>query len=523
MRTAQEKFSAAFGILIFVASLSYGILFNSSRTTEFLTWDETDYAKAAGEGVVVNALEQQTLSLAEFFELGLAKIKKQQPDISGFPSEFIDPFHLRHYHLPLPVYYWSLFLNDDIETQDYLLRLSNILLQVLCAGVILFFMIKIFSSGFNSVSFPFACVAVSFFITSDIFLDAFFAINFHSFFLIAALLFVFCLIKYMFVPLQSNAILFGMSSAVVLCTLETSPFIFCGAVLAVLLLKQQKNFKTHWKTAAAAFIIASILLMPGVIFTLGPVKSWAMYVYRVFAMNNESYDDISVAATLLTLLKNNWLLSLVIFAGYGIHFFVRRSAPDVSKVLRFPAVIGLVYGILILPFTINTTYLFPAAGLIFLGSMPGLFKLAQSSSTFIYFFSVLAVVSICVLFYRTDFRETKDIAVKRQVNFRSDMNEMKKILSRGQPVLADGGRIFTYYLPGDAELIYELFRIHNRNAQFAIRKNYSYVVQENELKNNFYSGILIGKGRNYTAEQFEQLKRWGYKFKELNNYFLFYL
>lgn len=523
MRRAQVKLGNASGLILFAAAVFYGILFNASRTTDYLTWDETDYAKAAQSGIAVNALEQQTLSLLEFSELGLAKIWKQQPDVSNFPSEFKDPFLLRHFHPPLPVYYWSLFLSGDITTQDYLLRLSNIILQAICALIILFFTIAVFPSGFRQRTIFFSCIAVSFFITSDIFLYTFSEMNFHSFFLIASVLFVFTLIKYLVNPIRRNAIFFGLSFAVVFCTLETSPFVFSGAILSVLILKQWINFKTHWKTATLTFIIASMVLLPGIVFTLGPVKSWAMYVYRVFAAGNESYDAVSVFTNLLSLLKNNWLLVLVMLAGYVKIIFALRSEKNISRVILLPAITGLLYGVLILPFTLNTTYIFPAIGLIFLGSLPGLFKIAESSPKFIYFFSVLAVVSICVLFFKTDFKEMKDIAVKKQMNFSSDLNEVKNLLSRGQPVLADGGRILTYYLPGDAELIYELFRIHNHNAQFAIRKNYSYVVQENDLKNNFYSGILIGKGRNYTAEQLEQLKQWGYKFKELNNYFLFYL
>ena len=107
-------------------------------------------------------------------------------------------------------------------------------------------------------------------------------------------------------------------------------------------------------------------------------------------------------------------------------------------------------------------------------------------------------------------------------NFKSDLSEVKNILSDKTPILIDGGRIFRYYLPAESENIIELFRINTKTSEFAIRKNYEYIRQDSLIEKRYYRGILIGKNRNYSAVQFERLEQWGYTLKELNNYHLFY-
>jgi hypothetical protein len=522
MKSIPTKLNAAFGIFLFAAAVCYGVIYNSCHTPRTLTWDETDYAKAAQAGIAANAHEQNTVSIAEFIRLGYSKLKKQKQNSHTYPSEFIDPFHLRHFHPPLPVYFWTLFLNHDIKRQDKLLRLSNQILQVLSAILIFLFLINYLSAAGIQNSVLIAAASASFFVTSDIFLHAFYEINFHSFFLVAAVIFVYFLQRYLIFSSPVNSMLLGISSAVIVCTLETSPFIFAGAALAVFLFRQKKNLMAQWKILLVSFIGACFVLWPGMIFTLGPVKSWAMYVYRVFAMSNESYESISLFSTLFVLLKSNYLLALFLAAGYLNLFFMHRAGSSFNKLRLIPAVVGLLYGILMLPFTLNHTYLYTAAGLLFLGSLPGLINLLKVPSLrngFVFF----SLILLAVVFLRTDFLQIRHEADSREQNFNSDLSEVKSIVSRQKMILADGGRIFSYYLPEHKEYIAELFRFSDRKSQFAIRKNYSYVMQDNELKNNFYSAVFVGKTRNYSQEQFEQLKKWGYKLKELNNYYLFYL
>jgi hypothetical protein len=522
MKHSLNKLSTAGGIMLFVAAVCYGVIFNSCRTPGFLTWDETDYTKAAQAGIAVNMLEQHTLSFADFLELGYLKLKKQTQDLAEYPSEFVDPFHLRHFHPPLPVYFWWFFLSDDISSQDEQLRFSNLLLQITSALMIFLFVIQAFSSSANNHKILIAGASTALFITSDIFLHAFTEMNFHSFFMVAALFFVYFLKHYLLNTSRANALLLGISSAIILCTLETSPFVFAGAILSIFLFRHKRNFLNQWKVLVLSFIAACLVLWPGIIFTLGPVKSWAMYVYRVYAMSNESYENISLVSTLLFLLKNNLLLTLFLIVGCIKIFLMIRSGEEFNKFVLIPAVVGLLYGLLILPFTLNRTYVFTAAGLMFIGSVPGVLNLFRTP-VLRYGLGLFIFFQVMALFLKTDFVQLRQYAFSREQKFRSDLNEVKKIVSQQKLILADGGRIFSYYLPGHNGQIAELFRVSDNKTQFAVRKNYAYKLQDTELRNNLYSAVLIGKTRNYRQEQFEQLKQWGYKFRELNYYYLFYL
>ena len=517
----RKSSTGIFAAIVFAAAILFNILFYAASLRNPMTWDEVDYASAAQSGITANAFERNSLSFIQLAELGLAKINKREPDAAAFPPERSDPFQLRHFHPPLPVYYWNLFLNDNLELRNRSLRISSIFLSVLCACVILFFILKTFR-GNGRLTFLAGCTAVPFFTGSTLFLNSFLELNFHFVFLIAVLLFVLSLRNYLSESSRANAIWLGLASTVVVCTLETSAFIFAGAFLSVIILKQQRKFNAHLKIIFLVFIISSLIIWPGIITTLGPVKSWAMYVYRIFAVHNASYEDISVPSKLIKLVSANLIFFLVIIFGYVKLFLVLRADKNTDRLILLPGMIGLFYALAMLPFALNNTYVFPAAGLLFIGSVPGIIKWMDSSVKIKILFSCLCLALIASLYFKTDFAAIKNKSESLRQKFAGDLIEIKDLLKFKQPLLIDGARIFNYYLPGNEENISELFRINTHTAEFAVRENYRYIRQDSAIENKYYKGIIVGKTRNYSPEQYEKLKQWGYQFKELNNYYLFF-
>jgi hypothetical protein len=133
----------------------------------------------------------------------------------------------------------------------------------------------------------------------------------------------------------------------------------------------------------------------------------------------------------------------------------------------------------------------------------------------------LCCIAVVSRLLTANFVDLKNKSKERREKFRSDMSEMKNLLQLKQPLLVDGGHIVNYYFPGKSEWINSLHRINVHAAEFAIRKNYQYVIQDSLLEQGYYKGLLISKHRNYRPNQFEKLVQQGYKLKELNNYYLF--
>jgi len=513
--------SGGFAFVLFLSSIIFNIQYQSCNLGRPLKWDETDYASAAQSGVITNAFEKHSMSFIQLAELGMARLKNLEIDLKTFPIESQDPFQLRHFHPPLPVYCWHFFLNSDLDVQQAYLRLSNILLSVIISLALLFFIIKTTVSSNKKILFFTGFLLIPLFITSGLFLKSFFELNFHIYFFLVTIWFIHCLMSYISITSRRNAVMLGLSAALIVCTLETSLFIFAGTLLSVFLLKKQSVFKSNKKIIFAVLIVSSIIIWPGILNTLGPVKSWAMYVYRVFAVHNASYEDVSVLSNLLDILRGDYLFFLLMITGYVQIFISFFSERPMDRLVLIPGIIGLFYAIVMLPFTLNHTYIFPSVGLLFIGSVPGIVKLVESSEKVKHMFLALCIIYITSLYMITDFGLMRSNAQKQADYFNSDLLEVKKLLSAKQPLLIDGGRIFRYNLPEEEENIIELFRINTKTSEFAIRKNYNYVLQDSMIENRFYKAIVIEQRRNYTTEQFEKLKHWGYTMKELNNYYLF--
>ena len=510
-----------FSLFFLMLAIAYNVLTQYNLLDRPLNWDEVDYIQAARKGVVKNAFENGSLSFFQLAELGKAKLQMSTFSTKNFPQEFEDVFTLRHFHHPLPVYFWNSFVNDDISRQDVLARISNIVLSLLCALIFFVAAFGLFSQKENVQSHIaiISCLAV--FVSCNLFIGSFYELNFHTFFLLVTLYFVLCLISYLQQPSKRKGVWLAFAATAVFCTLETSVFVFAGAIVGIYFLKQSTSLKLNLRRNLFLFILFSVILWPGVLRTLGPLKSWAMYAYRIFAMKNVAYEQVSVLTTLKNILSENILVSVIIICGYARMFYNYRKDKSFDKLNFIPGIIGLVYFLLILPFTISNTYILPAVALLLLGCIPGIISLMKFSYAR-YIFPSVCFASVLTLFLTADFIKLKNNSLEHGKKFQDDLTELKTLFQYDGKVLADGGRIFKYYLPQHADQFTELFRFNMDSARFAVRENYQYVQVDSLLEKKYYRGIIIGKQRNYTRQQFDKLQHWGYNLKELNNYYLFY-
>jgi hypothetical protein len=363
----KNKLFISLAFLCFAVSVLYAIRWHHLPAKKYLTWDEVDYATAAQQGLLNNALAKGSVSFFQFLEIARGK---QSGFVSGakYPSERNDPFILRHFHPVLPVYYWSFFSSIDVAKQDFLLRLSSVFVQLFCIGLMLIYSRRLWKGNKDALAITLLIVSV--FVSSQIFTQPFLTLNFHIYFLPASILFVFFLIRYLEDTSKRNVIQLAFVSAILIYTLETFIFIFVGAMVSIVLLKK-KISKENLLLFVVALAAIMILLFPGVLRTLEPVKSWAMYAYRLISMKNEEYKSVSVAANAFNLVKENYWLLLLIAAGYIKILTNRKMLPE----NLIPLVTGLIYLILILPFSIAPSYLLPAMGLLFIGCMGGVVEI----------------------------------------------------------------------------------------------------------------------------------------------------
>jgi hypothetical protein len=103
--------------------------------------------------------------------------------------------------------------------------------------------------------------------------------------------------------------------------------------------------------------------------------------------------------------------------------------------------------------------------------------------------------------------------------------EAKNIVDNGQHLLVDGGHIFRYYFDIDKEdnRVVDLFEFNHEAVQFVTRKEYHYIPMDDLLSQKYFTGVMIDKKRKQFSTKRDRLFQFGYKIKELNSYYLFYL
>jgi hypothetical protein len=516
--TLSKYVFALLNITTLCIAIIYFTLFQTSSLKTPLTWDEVNYASAAELGIVSNAFEKGSLNLIQFFNLGYSKLTKKPLNTSNYPPEYNDPFNLRHFHPPLPVYFWSFF-----SKQNKLLRLSNLFLGFIFI-LLLIIMIYLVQSNRDILltieTFP----LISVFMISKIFNYSFSSLNFHTFFLISSILFIGLLIRFLNKPTQINVIFMGIAGAFLVVTLETWIVIISASALAVLILRYKNIFSFKLvSTFFISFLASLLILWPGIIKTGGPIKAWLMYTYRIFDVRKE-YSHVLLMKNWFEIInKNYWLFILFLFALISTLYLFKRLAMD--KTLLIPFIIGACYALFITPFILNNTYILPAIGIIIFGTIIILQRFFSVHRRFYILLTLLMIIVVITTTITTNFYKLQNKSTMEVSNFNIALTEIKNIitLEKGKPLLVDGGFIFRYYLKTNRNTIEDLDGFDPLHPQFYRRIDYTYENQLPLIQKKYYGAIIFQTNRHYSKSQMEQLKQLGYHEKHIIGYYIFYL
>ena len=514
-------------IIFIEVSFFYAFFYLIALQNVPLSWDEVDYANAVRQGVSANMKEKGSMHIADFYQFSKAKKGHDVAAIhklaEKLPVEKNDPFNLRHLHPPAPILYWSAFTRFIGGNLTFAYRLSNILLAWLV--VVTIYVSLWIARKTKTAHLFYAGVLSVLLFSSFVVLQAFSVINFHTFHLIACILFCGIWMRFLEKPDKKNEALLGFGLVILFCTLEMS-FVVFGAILLSLLLSEKRKLLLNYKLlfrVFAWFIGFLLILWPGAFVTGGPVKSFANYIYRIFLNNNDEYVKVNYFQNWIDLVMGNPFYFLFVLLSFLILIIQFRKINPIVKTILF---IGITYSLVITPFMLYTSYIVPGLGIIGFGAMILLADITKGNSKRWIFRSlqpvslVLCLSSLSVFYFQTNFTDRENKMDKLAENERADWKAISSFASDGK-ILTNGADICNFYVP-EGQFV-SLEPMSNVNPGFNIRENYTYRNLKTELANKTYSTIVVLKCISYTSKKLKTLEDLGYIRKDLNTHILFYL
>lgn len=454
-------------LILVLLSVLLNFYANREQLQQPIGHDEVDYVVCAEKGIVHNALGLQTLSLTEFVHLGRLKMDKDSSAIASYSADLADPnedvFVLRHYHPPLPTYYWSLFTGWERSVRIPWLRAGNWLFT-LALGVLFAMLIgRLLEDRRMAIA---GLLIWALLITSDLYTYSLATLNFHYFLAIAGVFAAYSLVSYIREPGRKGLWLLSASLAAMLLTLESSLFMIALMAGTVVLLGWWRLFSWKDVLKLIAFTVAITFLLWPAFLTKGElVKSFGMYFSRIFVNANLEYEDVDYLGRWIEVIK--WAPVLFAAILWMQILAIREVVRSKDKVLLLPYIIGWSYCLLMTPFILNKTYI-----------IPGVVMLAFASA---YTFSRLkmkgvglwgAVAGLCgsVLIMGTHSKVSDaghDIREREMIMARVD--QVGQLAEQGK-VLAFPGHIYQYYF--GKENIDALG--HHKSSHYAFTYRYHY-------------------------------------------------
>lgn len=523
--------------LILIGLLLLGIVYFCLKSTtnyyKNLSWDEVHYSSLADKGILYNALEKNSLSFIEFYKIGKARANKdtllntQLVKEYNYPDENLNPFYLRHYHPPLATYYWSFFTsNANIYEKDKSLRFSNTLLGLFA---IISILLAIVIGGFKSrQTFTVGLIFSILLITSNIFNYSFETLNFHTFQFIFSVLFVSTFMRWSNYSTRKNSVILGIATALMFLSLETALFVVSGAIFSLLITKQVKKVFQYSLPIFVSFFATLIILWPGILKTLAPIKTWIMYAARIFLKGNDEYDGVDMGEAWKSMFVENMVLFSIIITVVIVLLFISRKVAK-NKTYLLPYIIAFTYFLAITPFILNKTYIFPVVGLlafaiIYNVSVLDYEKLSQqfkNRSVIQYVVGLMLIMNLIYPFYNLNYSTNIENAKTERIGFNNDLIRLDELLKNKQNIIAFNGQSLRYYLQN--EDIVDLRKNSMQNPGYYIRENGLYKNVTEELKLQKIGAVVIPTNYlgYYPASRTKELENYNYKKVELNHFQVF--
>ena len=442
-------FSEKFLMLLLVAAAASVIFVNAIRPA---TYDEIDYLAAADLSVTETWLSSNTVSFMDFLDEGLRKVGKQDRPSLSLVSENRDGFLLRHFHGVLPTYFLKILIYLCSDLDSARIFFTSLVFFVFAVSFILF-LNKVSCRGTGNGLRTLVLAALLF---SPGTIESFSLTNFHTILAVLMIGYLYFLDELVKLPTIKSSVGLGFFSALMVLTLETSLFIILSG-FAFFVFSKPKDYagRNPWFLVVLASISTILILQPGWFKSLDTLKAVLMYAYRLFVKGGAEYASGGKLDLLISSIISFWPFLAVFLILVFCNFIQKYGNFGEYKVVfsdgyRSGASVGACYLILIIPFTLNVTYLFPGILALSLAasnvsSVKSTFGLRVLVSTFTIPYCIfLLVVNLSLI---SDKRESLQVSQRELV---SEINSLSWICAgstvNSSRLLSSDANIFNLFL-----------------------------------------------------------------------------
>ena len=441
------------------------VMAHAAQQSRLLGWDEVDYAVAAGQGFRVNYLDSTALKAADFVQFTKAKLKNQPSRFGSYYDEENDVFLRRHMHPPLMQYLMTaagLGVMTDGQHDDLLFGFQ------LVGGILLIILMNI--AVFKVTNQP-PDLSAGLAMTACGFLAAFQLtreIQYHLWFAIALCLVAIGLGAYLNKPATKQAATLGGLLGLSFLALETGLFAF-GLTLFLIGLKNLPKFNRqfpgnllrtlpwrHYGVITGVMFLTIFILWPASLLTLSLPRIISIYAYRIYlgdeyAGGNQLYYSL-IQRT----------LPLVIVGGLGL-WATRQDRFCSANPYRLAfAGLGLCYGLLMLKFMLNITYMMPALAILSVAGLAAMVELKPS---------IFKSLACMILLISTDWIYGDEKPVDTYAT-RQGIQNLAALVEK-HPALIEAGHLYQFYLPQLQSRI-QKFNLSNKGDAITVRKDMKY-------------------------------------------------
>lgn len=360
------------------------------RHGTLLTRDEVDYAQAARQGLVANWLEEGGLSLPAFLGFVQARLDDAPVVFPEGYDEATDPLNLRHLHPPLLTYMLVPFSGAQSE---------RVLRLVLLVGVLMLLVTlhMAFGPAFGRGGGPEGArdgeapdrardraapdrardgwsFALMLLMGAWAALHGFSTLHMHGLMAVTALLATALFLRWLEEPGRGWPVLPALGLALTALTLETAVLIWGGLLALALFWPSTQGGdadRTIRVRLRAVFPVFALALGLVAVFWLGglvkasPLRTVTSYAYRIYL--GGEYALVSARLPGIARAALPFLLLAGMAMGARIVTRIRLSWRSRAFLL-----VGVVYGVVMVPVALSETYLIPAAVLLTVPSLAAL-------------------------------------------------------------------------------------------------------------------------------------------------------
>ena len=421
------------------------------RHDTLLTWDEVDYAQAARQGFVANWLEKGGLSLPAFLGFVQARLDDAPVLFPDGYDEATDPLNLRHLHPPLFTYMLVPFSGAQSE---------RVLRLVLLVGVAL--LLVTLHRAFVPDGAPDGgpdgapdggldrapdgwSLALMLLMGAWASLHGFSSLHMHGLMAVTALLATALFLRWLEEPGRGWPVLPALGLALTGLTLETAVLIW-GGLLALALFWPSPSgggadgtIGTKLRRALPVFGLAlglvTILWLGGLV-KASPLRTVTNYAYRIYL--GGEYAPVTARLPGIARAALPFLLLAGLAMGARMITGIRLSWRSRAFLL-----IGVVYGVVMVPVALSETYLIPAAVLL---TVPCLAALAHVKGKAARASILLAITIALAASSPPVGAGDADVHLRDDYEWLAGGGRLE-----GRVMWADGGHIFAWYFP-DAQI-----------------------------------------------------------------------